>query len=50
MRSVGLNVKQAVPFFMVKNIDISINFYINGLGCSMTESWVVQGKQNGDGL
>ncbi len=40
----GSNVKQAVPFFMVKNIDSSINFYVNGLGFSMRESWVVQGK------
>jgi catechol 2,3-dioxygenase-like lactoylglutathione lyase family enzyme len=38
------NVKQAVPFFMVKNIDSSIKFYVNGLGFSMTERWVVQGK------
>ena len=38
------NVKQAVPFFMVKNIDSSVNFYVNGLGFSMTESWVDQGK------
>jgi predicted lactoylglutathione lyase len=38
------NVKQAVPFFMVKNIDASINFYVNGLGFYMNESWVDQGK------
>ena len=38
------NVRQAVPFFMVKDIDSSINFYINGLGFSMTESWIDQGK------
>jgi catechol 2,3-dioxygenase-like lactoylglutathione lyase family enzyme len=38
------NVKQAVPFFMVKDIDSSVNFYVNGLGFSMTESWVDQGK------
>lgn len=38
------NVKQAVPFFMVKDIDASTNFYVNGLGFSMTESWVDQGK------
>ena len=38
------NVKQAVPFFMVKDIDSSINFYVNGLGFSMTESWVDHGK------
>lgn len=29
---------------MVKNIDSSIKFYVSGLGFSMTESWVVQGK------
>src|SRR5688500_14489962 len=38
------NVKQAVPFFMVQDIDSSINFYVNGLGFSMTESWIDQGK------
>ena len=41
---VGSNVKQAVPFFMVKNIDSSVEFYVNGLGFSMTESWVDHGK------
>ena len=41
---VRFNVKQAVPFFMVKNIDSSVDFYVNGLGFSMTESWVDQGK------
>ena len=38
------NVKQAVPFFMVKDIRASINFYVTGLGFSMIESWVDQGK------
>jgi len=38
------NVKQAVPFFMVNSIDSSVNFYVKGLGFSMTESWVDQGK------
>jgi predicted lactoylglutathione lyase len=38
------NVKQAVPFFMVKNMEASINFYVKGLGFSMTESWVDNGK------
>src|SRR5258705_12583780 len=38
------NVKQAVPFFMVKDIDSSMNFYVNGLGFSMTESWTDRGK------
>jgi predicted lactoylglutathione lyase len=38
------NVKQAVPFFMVKDVESSINFYVTGLGFSMAENWVDQGK------
>jgi predicted lactoylglutathione lyase len=38
------NVKQAVPLFMVKDINSSINFYVNGLGFSMTENWIDKGK------
>ena len=38
------NVRQAVPFFMVKNMDSSINFYAKGLGFCMTESWIDKGK------
>ena len=38
------NVKQAVPFFMVKDVEASVNFYVKGLGFSMTESWVDNGK------
>ena len=38
------NVKQAVPFFMVKDMDSSINFYVDGLGCSMMENWIDKGK------
>src|SRR4030095_1671079 len=38
------NVKQAVPFFMVKDMESSINFYVNGLGFSITESWKDKGK------
>src|SRR4030095_13489327 len=38
------NIKQAVPFFMVKDIESSLNFYVIGLGFSMAESWVDQGK------
>jgi lactoylglutathione lyase len=39
-----LNVKQAVPFFMVKDMEASVNFYVRGIGFSMTESWVDNGK------
>ena len=38
------NVKQAVPFFMVKDMKASVNFYVKGLGFSMAESWVDNGK------
>ena len=38
------NIKQAVPFFMVKVMEASLNFYVKGLGFSMTESWTNNGK------
>jgi len=38
------NVKQAVPFFMVKDMDASLNFYVNGLGFQMTENWIDKEK------
>jgi lactoylglutathione lyase len=38
------NVKQAVPFFAVVNIDASVRFYMDGLGCEMTKNWIVDGK------
>lgn len=33
------NVKQAVPFFMVTNIDASLRFYVDGLGFTITHEW-----------
>lgn len=38
------NVQQAVPFFMVHDIDASLRFYVDGLGFRKTEDWVVNGK------
>lgn len=38
------NVKQAVPFFMVRNIEASIEYYVNTLGFQMTNNWIVDGK------
>ena len=38
------NVKKAVPFFRVKDIGSSIKFYVNGLGFSMTRTWIDEGK------
>jgi len=33
------NVKQAVPFFMVTDIEASLRFYVDGLGFVMTRAW-----------
>jgi ketosteroid isomerase-like protein/catechol 2,3-dioxygenase-like lactoylglutathione lyase family enzyme len=37
------NLKQAVPFFMVRDIDASARFYVDGLGFEMTHRWIDQG-------
>jgi lactoylglutathione lyase len=38
------NVKQAVPFFMVKDIEASIKFYVEGIGFKLTNKWINNGK------
>ena len=38
------NVKQAVPFFMVSNIEASLRFYVDGLGFTRTNQWIVDSK------
>jgi lactoylglutathione lyase len=38
------NVQQAVPFFLVSNIEESIRFYVDGLGFEMTNQWIDEGK------
>ena len=38
------NLKQAVPFFMVTNIDKSLDFYTKGLGFEIKIDWRPQGK------
>jgi lactoylglutathione lyase len=38
------NVQQAVPFFMVANLEASLRFYIDGLGFIMTNKWIDEGK------
>jgi hypothetical protein len=42
--AVTSNVKQAVPFFNVTDIDTSLRFYVDGLGCVMTQQWVPEGR------
>ena len=41
---VETNVKQAVPFFAVSNIERSIRYYVDGLGFQMTNRWIDEGK------
>jgi lactoylglutathione lyase len=38
------NVEQAVPFFMVNDMETSLRFYLDGLGFTRAEQWVVDGK------
>jgi catechol 2,3-dioxygenase-like lactoylglutathione lyase family enzyme len=38
------NIKQAVPFFAVSNIEASIRYYVDGLGFRMTNKWIDDGK------
>ena len=40
----GANVRQAVPFFWVRDIEASLRFYVDGLGFRMTNKWLVDGK------
>ena len=35
----SVNVKQAVPFFGVTNMEASLRFYVDGLGFTMKHSW-----------
>lgn len=39
------NVQQAVPFFFVRDMEQSLRFYVEGLGCKMTERWVDEGNK-----
>jgi lactoylglutathione lyase len=34
------NVKQAVPFFGVTNMEASLRFYVDGLGFKMKHWWI----------
>src|SRR5690348_15922201 len=39
-----MNVKQAVPFFMVRDMNASLRFYVDGLGFRITHRWDVEGR------
>ncbi|MFB0567829.1 MAG: VOC family protein [Candidatus Bathyarchaeia archaeon] len=38
------NVKQAVPFFGVSDMEASIRYYVDGLGFEVTHKWIDEGK------
>ena len=38
------NVKQAVPFFMVTDIEASLRFYVDGLGFALKNNWSPHGR------
>ena len=38
--STGANVKQAVPFFGVTNMEASLRFYVDGLGFKIKHQWI----------
>ena len=38
------NVKQAVPFFAIADMERSLNFYVNGLGFEIAYKWIDEGK------
>ena len=39
------NVKQAIPFFGVSNMEASLRFYVDGLGFKMTRWWIPDSTQ-----
>lgn len=48
--STSANVKQAVPFFGVTNMEASLRFYVDGLGFKMKHWWIPdRGEHNRDG-
>ncbi|MFN8344247.1 MAG: VOC family protein [Spirosomataceae bacterium] len=38
------NIQQAVPFFLVTDIETSLRYYTQGLGFAMSNSWIDEGK------
>jgi len=38
------NVKQAVPFFGVSDMEASLRYYVDGLGFELKNKWTVDGK------
>lgn len=46
----GANIKQAVPFFGVRNMEASLKFYMEGLGFKLKYQWIPdRAEDNPDG-
>jgi len=43
-KQIQANVKQAVPFFHVSDLEESLRFYVEGVGFEMTKKWIDEGK------
>ena len=39
-----INVKQVVPFFCISDMERSLRYYVDGLGFTRTNQWVVNGE------
>jgi lactoylglutathione lyase len=39
-----INVRRAIPFFMVTSMEQSLRFYIDGLGFTIKNKWIDKGK------
>ena len=39
-----MNVKQSVPFFRVSNMEASIRYYVDGIGCRIRDRWEPDGR------
>lgn len=44
MKHLPPNVKQAVPFYMVSDMEASMSFYVDGLGFEVKNTWTPRGK------
>ncbi|WP_047495811.1 VOC family protein [Terriglobus sp. TAA 43] len=44
----SMNVRQAVPFFNVANMEASLRFYVDGLGFTMKRCWIPDSDQEHD--
>jgi len=40
----AINVKQAVPFFGIRDSDASLRFYVDGLGFTVKHQWAPEGR------